>query len=59
MKKDDLIILLIALLLLGGMLVTIFFGGEKSLHGVGMLFNEKPRPQISLQSSQRSLELPG
>lgn len=37
MKKDDLIILLIALLLLAGMLFTIFFGGERSRHGVGKL----------------------
>lgn len=37
MKKDDLIILLIALLLLAGMFYTIFFGGAKSRHGVGLL----------------------
>ena len=42
MKKDDLIILLIGLLLLGGMLITIFFGGEKSRHGVGVLPREYP-----------------
>jgi hypothetical protein len=46
MKKDDLIILLIALLLLGGMLITIFFGGEKSRHGVGGLPHEKPGQKI-------------
>ena len=46
MKKDDLIILLIALLLLAGMLMTIFFGGEKSLHGVGSLVNEIPNTKI-------------
>jgi len=43
MKKDDLIILFIALMLLAGMLITIFFGGERSRHGVGLLFQEKPR----------------
>ncbi|MDH3329388.1 MAG: hypothetical protein OEM01_09165 [Desulfobulbaceae bacterium] len=37
MKKEDLIILIIGLLLLAGMLLTIFFGGEKSMHGVGSL----------------------
>jgi len=42
MEKDDLIILLVALLLLATMLITIFFGGERSRHGVGMLFDEKP-----------------
>ena len=47
MKKDDLIILLIALLLLAGMLITIFYGGEKSRHGVGILFNEKTWGQFS------------
>jgi len=47
MKKDDLILLLIALLLLGGMLVTIFFGGEKSRHGVGAVLNEKPAQRIT------------
>lgn len=41
MKKDDLIILLIGLLLLAGMLITIFFGGEKSRHGVGLLMDER------------------
>jgi hypothetical protein len=35
MKKEDLIILIIGLLLLAGMLITIFFGGDKSMHGVG------------------------
>jgi len=42
MKKDDLILLLIALVLLAGMLITIFFGGERSRHGVGMLYDDKP-----------------
>ena len=46
MKKDDLIILLIVLLLLGGMLITIFFGGEKSRHGVGLHGDEALGPQI-------------
>ena len=35
MDKDDLIILVIGLLLLAGMVITVIFGGEKSLHGVG------------------------
>ena len=43
MKRDDLIILIVALLLLAGMLITIFFGGEKSRHGVGLFFNEEPQ----------------
>jgi hypothetical protein len=38
MKNDDLIILLIALLLLAGMLITIFFGGARSRHGIGLFF---------------------
>jgi len=46
MKKDDLIILLIALLLLGAMLITIFFGGEKSRHGLGALLDGKPGLRI-------------
>ncbi|MHB8791046.1 MAG: hypothetical protein ACYDBT_14350 [Desulfobulbaceae bacterium] len=37
MKREDLIILILGLLLLAGMLITIFFGGEKSKHGVGSL----------------------
>lgn len=41
MKKDDLIILLIAMLLLAGMLITLFFGGERSRHGVGVRNHEK------------------
>jgi hypothetical protein len=48
MKKDDLIIFLIALLLLAGMFITIFFGGEKSRHGVGEIFDENQRCRISL-----------
>ena len=47
MKKDDLIILIIGLLLLAGMLLTIFFGGERSRHGVGILFDAQPEQQIS------------
>jgi len=43
MKKDDLVILLIAIILLAGMMITIFFGGEKSRHGVGWLPDEKHR----------------
>jgi len=50
MRKDDLIILLIVLLLLAGMLITIFFGGEKSRHGVGMLLDEKPQATPCLMS---------
>jgi len=46
MKKDDLIILLLAVLLLGGMLITIFWGGEKSRHGVGALPDETPGQKI-------------
>ena len=56
MKKDDLILLLIALLLLGGMLATIFFGGEKSRHGVGGLPHEKPGQKI-LAQKQAGLDL--
>ena len=48
MKKDDLILLFIALLLLGAMLITIFFGGEKSRHGVGVNLNEKPAQRITI-----------
>jgi len=44
MKKDDLIILVIGLLLLAGMLFTIFFGGEKTLHGVGLLLEKNSGP---------------
>jgi len=53
MKKDDLIIFLIALLLLAGMIITIFFGGEKSRHGVGDFFNETPECRISLTKNTR------
>lgn len=35
MKKEDLIILLLGLVLLIGMLITLFFGGEQSMHGLG------------------------
>ena len=47
MKKDDLIILIISLLLLAGMLITIFFGGERSRHGVGTLLDMQPEQEIS------------
>ena len=47
MKKDDLIILIIGFLLLACMLITIFFGGERSRHGVGILFDELPEQQSS------------
>ena len=55
MKKDDLIILLVALLLLGGMLITIFFGGEKSRHGVGGLPHEKPGQNIDAKKARLDL----
>jgi len=42
MQKDDLIIIFIGLLLLAAMIYTIFFGGNKSRHGVGMLINPLP-----------------
>ena len=48
MKKDDLIILLIGLLLLAGMIITVIFGGEKSLHGVGLFTDGKQARNISL-----------
>ena len=54
MKKDDLIILLITLLLLAGMLVTIFFGGEKSRHGVGMLMDDRAGLQVSFSKGRKS-----
>jgi len=47
MKKDDLIILIISLLLLAGMLITIFFGGERSRHGVGTILDVQPEREIS------------
>ena len=47
MKKDDLIILIIGFLLLAGMLITIFFGGERSRHSVGILFDELPEQHSS------------
>jgi hypothetical protein len=54
MDKDDLIILIIALLLLAGMLITAFFGGEKSLHGVGFFENDKKMlAPISVRSASR------
>jgi preprotein translocase subunit SecY len=37
MNRENFIILIIGLLLLAGMVLTIFFGGEKSRHGVGSL----------------------
>ena len=42
MKKDDLIIVIIGLLLLAAVVYTIFFGGNKSRHGVGMFLNPLP-----------------
>ena len=47
MKKDDLIILLIGLLLLAGMIITVIFGGEKSLHGVGLFSGEEQVQNVS------------
>jgi hypothetical protein len=46
MKKDDLIILLIGMLLLAAMIITVILGGEKSLHGVGLSIDAKPRHHI-------------
>jgi hypothetical protein len=46
MKKDDLIILIVGLLLLAGILITIFFGGERSRHGVGVLFDSQTKKEI-------------
>lgn len=43
MKRDDLILFIIGLLLLAGMLITILFGGEKSLHGVGTVLDNPLR----------------
>ena len=61
MKKDDLILLIIGLLLLAGMIITIFFGGERSRHGVGMFFDLQPgqympgdRFQICLQKKSKT-----
>lgn len=48
MKRNDLIILFIALLLLAGMLITVFFGGERSRHGVGLFFKEELRMRSCL-----------
>jgi hypothetical protein len=48
MKKDNLIIFIIALLLLTGMLITIFFGGGRSRHGVGFLFDAQPKQEKPL-----------
>jgi hypothetical protein len=47
MKKDNLVIFIIGLLLLAGMLITILFGGERSRHGVGILFNGQPEQKIT------------
>jgi flagellar basal body-associated protein FliL len=44
MKKEDLIILILAILLLAGMVYTLFFGGEKSRHGVGSV---RPAGQVA------------
>ena len=41
-KKENLIILILGIVLLAGMLLTIFFGGEKSRHGVGNLLDALP-----------------
>ena len=53
MKKDDLILLIIGLLLLAGMLITILFGGERSRHGVGILFDVQPEKEISFTIKSR------
>jgi len=49
MKKDDLIIVIIGILLFAAMIYTIFFGGNKSRHGVGMLLT--PRPPCEIKAS--------
>ena len=53
MKKDDLIIFIIGFLLLAGMLITIFFGGEKSLHGVGTLLDGQPEHEKTFKKETR------
>jgi hypothetical protein len=53
MKKDNLVIFIIGLLLLAGMLITILFGGERSRHGVGILFNGQPELEITFIIKQR------
>lgn len=40
--------MLIAFLLLGGILLTIFFGGEKSRHGVGTILYDTTEISILL-----------
>ena len=59
MEKDDLIILLIALLLLATMLITIFFGGARSRHGVGMLFDEKTAQPLFTIKTQGLTQVKG
>jgi hypothetical protein len=53
MKKDNLVIFIIGLLLLAGMLITILFGGERSRHGVGILFNGQPGQETTFIIKQR------
>ncbi|GAB4342937.1 MAG: hypothetical protein Kow0089_18390 [Desulfobulbaceae bacterium] len=44
MKKEDLIILILGVLLLAGMVLTVLFGGEKSRHGVGNIYQPDTIP---------------
>jgi hypothetical protein len=55
MKKDDLIILIIGLLLLAGILITIFYGEERSRHGVGVFLKSQPEQKISLMKKTKQL----
>lgn len=48
MNRGNLIILIIGLLLLAGMLLTVFFGGEKSKHGVGSLHYILPTKEAAV-----------
>jgi hypothetical protein len=56
MKKDDLILLIIGLLLLAGMLITVFFGGDRSRHGVGMILDVHPESASLTQESITDLK---
>lgn len=60
MKKEDLIILILGLLLLAGMLLTIFFAGEKSRHGVGILHDHiLDHSSAGIHLSSSSSQQPG
>ena len=56
MKRDDLIIITIGLLLLAGMLYTIFFGGEKSIHGVGNIDKAYPEENRTAHNPLHALK---